>query len=160
MENVKKWWAPILMIAFGVIGLALGLTAVANNTITIMGETASATVPKFHSFTPNELFNQIEQWSMHDIDMTKALISHTNMMFLGGIAAVVLGLASAIVGIVFTIKTKNDNVSNVKVMYGLVILPVAALAVGIGAIICNMDLGSESYWTDLWKKGMAEAQGN
>ena len=155
MENVKKWWAPILMIAFGVIGLALGLTAVANNTITIMGETASATVPKFHSFTPNELFNQIEQWTMHDTDMTKALISHTNMMFLGGIAAVVLGLASAIVGIVFAIKTKNDNVSNVKVMYGLVILPVAALALGIGAIICNMDLGSEDYWKNLWNDELA-----
>ena len=143
------------MIAFGVIGLALGLTAVANNTLTIMGETASATVPKFHSFTPNELFNQIEQWTTHDTDMTKALISHTNMMFLGGIAAVVLGLASAIVGIVFTIKTKNDNVSNVKVMYGLVILPVAAFAVGIGAIICNIDLGSEDYWTKLWNDELA-----
>ena len=155
MENVKKWWAPILMIAFGVIGLALGLTAVANDTLTIMSDTASATVPKFHSFTPNELFNQIEQWTMHDTGMTKALIAHTNMMFLGGIAAVVLGLASAIVGIVFTIKVKNDNVSNVKVMYGLVILPVAALAVGIGAIICNMDLGSEDYWTKLWNDELA-----
>ena len=159
MENVKKWWAPILMIAFGVIGLALGLTAVLNEAI-IAGEGTSATSGlRYTPYTPNELFNQIEEWSKSEGSMTDALIAHTNMMFIGGAAAVVLGLASTIVGILFTIKTKNDNVGNVKVMYGLVVLPVVTLAIGIGAIICNMDLGSESYWSDLWNKAMEEARG-
>ena len=145
MENVKKWWAPILMIAFGVIGLALGLTAVLKDVKYLKEITPKVTTM---TMTPNQLFSNLSQFTD---DHDSSVVSNGNMMFIGGAAAVVLGLAVTIVGSVFTVKTKNDNVSNVKVMYGLVVLPVAALAVGVGAIICNANLGSHAWWEDMVK---------
>ena len=145
MENVKKWWAPILMIAFGVIGLALGLTAVIKEIKYLREITPKViTMP----MTPNQLFSNLSQFTdEHD----SSVVTQGNMMFIGGAFALVLGLGSMIAGLVFTIKTKNDNVSNVKVMYGLVVLPVVALALGIGAIICNANLGSLAWWEDMVK---------